>query len=105
MINENNRKIAIDLPIELAILLEELAKKESHTVSQQVSIIIMNFFKDYKRILELENENDFGVITEDKLRSFLKKEENQNGYCYEDIEHLSFDELFGFWANNFLGKK
>jgi len=105
MIDENNRrKVVIDLPKELSIRLEELAKKESHTVSQLVSIIIMNFFNDYSKILELVNENDFGVITEDNLRSFLKKSESKNGYFYKDIEHLSFDELFGFWTNKFLGK-
>ena len=103
--NDDNKKITIVLPKDIIVQLEEIAKKEYHSVSQQVAIIIMNYFKDYNKILEVINETDFGVITEDNLRTFLKKESNQVKYKYEEIEHFSFDELFQFWMDNFIEKK
>ena len=56
-------------------MMASLAKREKRSIEQQASMIIMNFFKDYKHILEFENEKDFGFITEDKLREILQKEE------------------------------
>lgn len=102
---EDHKKISIILP-ELALLkLQNLANKERHTVSQQVAIIIMDYLRDYDRMLEIVNEDDFGVITEEKLRSFLKRKENQINYIYVDIEHYSFEELFKLWIENFSSKK
>lgn len=102
---EDYKKISVVLPNQVLAMLEDISKKELHTVSQQIVIIIMNYFRDYKRMLELVNEDDFGVITEEKLRNFLEKEENQINYNYEDIEHFSFEELFKFWIENFSKKK
>lgn len=102
---DDKMKITINLPKEILTQLEDLAKKEYHTVSQQVSIIILNYFKDYNKILEVMNETDFGVITEENLRIFLRKETNQKNYKYDEVEHFSFDELFQFWLDNFIEKK
>lgn len=102
---DDKTKITINLPKEILAQLEDLAKKEYHTVSQQVSIIILNYFKDYNKILEVINETDFGVITEENLRIFLKQETNQKNYKYEEIKHFCFDELFQFWLDNFIEKK
>lgn len=93
---EDYKKISVVLPNEIFALLEELSKNELHTVSQQIVIIVMNYFNDYNKMLEVVNEDDFGVITEENIRKFLRKEENQINYKYEDIEHFSFDELFQF---------
>lgn len=96
--------ITVTLSKETAKLLNELAQQELRTMSQQAEIIIHNYFKDYNRVLELEKEKDFGVITEENLRYFLKKEENQQEYKYSDIEHYSFGELFQFWIKTFVNK-
>lgn len=101
---ENYKKISVALPIEIFAKLQSLANKEKHTMSQQIAIIIMNYLRDYNKMLEIVNEDDFGVITEDKLRSFLKREENQTNYEYKDIENFSFEELFKFWIDNFSSK-
>ena len=52
-------------------------------------------------MLEIMNENDFGVITEDKLRGYLKKKAPTKNFRYEDIEGYTFEELFKFWMENF----
>ena len=96
MKEDNNRRITIVLPLDTIKMMSILAKREKRTVEQQASMIIMNFFKDYKHILEFENEKDFGFITEEKLREIIQKEENQTGYKYEDIEDYSFNDLFDF---------
>lgn len=101
---QDYKKIAVILPNEVLAKLQNLANKEKHTVSQQIVIIIMNYLRDYDKMLEIVNEDDFGVITEEKLRSFLKKEENQINYKYGDIEHFSFEDLFKFWIDNFSSK-
>lgn len=102
---DDYKKISVILPNQVFEMLEDMAKKEYHTVSQQIVIIMMNYFRDYNRMLEVVNEDDFGVITEEKLRIFLKKEELHMNYKYEDIQHYSFEELFKFWIENFSNKK
>lgn len=102
---EDHKKISIVLPNVALSKLQDLANKERHTVSQQIVIIIMNYLRDYDSMLEIVNEDDFGMITEDKLRYFLKKEENQINYKYADIENYSFEELFKLWIDNFSSKK
>lgn len=102
---EDYKKISIVLPNVVLSKLQNLANKEKHTLSQHIAIIIMNYLRDYDSMLEIVNEDDFGVITEDKLRSFLKKDENQINYTYTDIEDYSFEELFKFWIENFSSKK
>lgn len=104
MKSKDNELITISLSKDVMRLLQGLARKEQHTASQQVSIIVHNFFKDYGRILELQNEKDFGVITEEKLREVLKKNADAKDYKYEDIEDLSFEKLLKFWSTNFLSK-
>lgn len=101
MKKENSVIISIKLSKEAAFALDRLAKKENRTVSQQAEFIIHSFLKDYSRVSALENKKTFGAITEENLRDFLKKEENQKAYRYEDIQHLSFDELFQFWMKTF----
>lgn len=104
MKDDNKRKMTIVLPLDTIRMMAHLAKREKRPIEQQASMIIMNFFKDYKHILEFENEKDFGFITEDKLREILQKGENQIGYKYEDIESYTFNELFQFWLKNFINK-
>lgn len=102
MKNKDNELITISLSKDIMTLLQGLARKERHTISQQVSIIVHNFFKDYGRILELQNDKDFGVITEEKLRQVLENSSDKGEYKYEDIEDLSFEELLVFWKDTFL---
>lgn len=104
MKNKDNELITISLSKDIILKLQELSKRERHTISQQVSIIIHNFFRDYGRILELQNEKDFGVITEERLREVLKKNADEMNYKYEDIKDLSFEELLKFWQDFFLSK-
>lgn len=105
MDKKDYKVVAIPLSNDVIARLEKLAKEESRTVSQQAAIIIYNYFKDYKKVLELVNQKDFGAITEESLRKFLKREENQIDYKYEDIEDYTFDELFKFWLENFYKDK
>jgi len=53
-------------------------------------------------MVQLANEEDFGVITEEKLRDFLSKRENQIDYKYDEIKDYSFDDLFQIWIDCFL---
>ena len=98
---EDYKKISVVFPNKIFNQLEELSKKEMRTMSQQIVIIVSNYLKNYKNMLEIVNENDFGVITEEKLRSYLKKQAPNRHYDYKDIENYTFEELFKFWMDNF----
>lgn len=79
-------------------------RKEKRSINQQIAFILAKYLREYYKIYEVVNEQDFGVITEEKLREFLSKEENQINYKYEDIKDFSFDELFQFWLANYVEK-
>lgn len=102
---EDHKKISVIFPNEIFNQLEALSMKEKRTVSQQVVIIVANYLRDHKKMLEIVNENDFGVITEENLRNYLKKQASKKDYKYEDIENYTFEELFKFWMENFQENK
>lgn len=104
MSSKTYKKIEVILPSEIVDRLYEISMKEKRTVNQQIALIIANYLKEYSKILEVVSEQDFGTITEEKLREFLSKEENQILYKYEDIKDFTFDELFEFWVENFMEK-
>lgn len=104
MSSKTYKKIEVILPSEIVDRLYEISMKEKRTVNQQIALIIANYLKEYSKILEVVSEQDFGTITEEKLREFLSKEVNQILYKYEDIKDFTFDELFEFWVENFMEK-
>ena len=104
MSSKTYKKIEVILPSEIVDRLYEISIKEKRTVNQQIALIIANYLKEYSKILEVVSEQDFGTITEEKLREFLSKEVNQILYKYEDIKDFTFDELFEFWVENFMEK-
>ncbi|WFA08086.1 hypothetical protein [Tissierella sp. Yu-01] len=96
------KKLEIILPSEIVDRLYEIAIKEKRPINQQIALIIAKYLKEYNKILEVTSEQDFGTITEEKLREFLSKEENQIEYKYENIKDYTFDELFQFWLDKFM---
>ncbi|NLL81964.1 MAG: hypothetical protein GX231_06630 [Tissierellia bacterium] len=102
MTKEGFNKIEVILPATIVEKLVEIASKEKRTLNQQITLIMIKYLKEYDRILELINEEDFGVITEEKLRDFLSKRENQIDYKYDEIKDYSFDDLFQIWIDCFL---
>lgn len=97
-------KLEVILPSTMVNKLYEIAQKEKRSINQQIAFILAKYLREYYKIYEVVNEQDFGVITEEKLREFLSKEENQINYKYEDIKDFSFDELFQFWLANYVEK-
>lgn len=102
MSKDRLNKIEVILPSTIFRQLYEISSKEKRTVNQQIALIIIKYLKEYDKILEVTNEEDFGVITEEKLREFLSKKENQIEYRYDEIKDYSFDELFKIWIDCFL---
>lgn len=102
MSEDRFKKIEIILPSTIVKQLYKISKNENRTVNQEIALIIVKYLKEYNTILEVTNEEDFGVITEEKLREFLSKEKNQIEYKYDEIKDYSFDQLFNIWVNYFL---
>ena len=68
MSEDRFKKIEIILPSTIVKQLYKISKNENRTVNQQIALIIVKYLKEFNTILEVTNEEDFGVITEEKLR-------------------------------------
>ena len=53
------------------------------------------------------NKNKIELVKEENLRKILNNQANQEkfGYNYQDIEYMSFHNLYDFWISHFINKR